>query len=128
MKIVEYLIIVSTWLFSSYTFSSSDVEFRKVSKSGNEFQVEFGVIAHLNTKKIDLENILITLGCKEIVSVSKSGSDFEVVFKTAEKPNFVKYRAVFNALGYELNPKYLNLNDTEVIKSMNKTISDLKNK
>lgn len=128
MKIVDYLIIVSTWLLSSYTFSSSDVEFRKLDKEGEHYKVEFGVVAKTNSSKSELESVLLTLDNHEVLSVNQLGSDFVIVSKIKELPDFERIRKAFNNKGFELNPTFLKFKSKELRKIVNDSVNKIKNK
>lgn len=128
MKIVDYLIIVSTWLLSSYTFSSSDVEFRKLDKEGEHYKVEFGIVAKTNSSRSELESVLLTLDNHEVLSVNQIGSDFVIVSKINDLPDFERIRKAFNAKGFELDPTFLKFKSKELRKIVNDSVSKIKNK
>lgn len=128
MKIINSLVIASVLLLSSFTILSSSADFRRVEKERKIYNVEFGIITEAGTKKVEVENVLALLDCDEIVAIENDGTDYIVEIKTKKKPIFTKYREVMNAVGFELNPRFLKFNDLDVLKSMNATIHKIKNK
>lgn len=128
MKIINSLVIASVLLLSSFTIFSSSADFRRVEKERKIYNVEFGIITEVGTKKVEVENVLALLDCDEVVAIENDGTDYIVEIKTKKKPLFTKYREVMNAGGFELNPRFLKINDLDVLKSMNATIHKIKNK
>lgn len=126
MKIVDYLIIVSSWLLSSYTFSSSDVEFKKLKQDNGVYEVEFGVVGEKQTKSLEVESILASFPYHNVQEIVKVGQDFYITLKTTETPDFRFYRSTFNAKGYEMNDRFFVFHNQELKSAVASGIIGLK--
>jgi len=126
MKIVDYLIILSTWLLSSYTFSSSDVDFKKIKEDNGVFEVQFGVVGQSYTKPVEVETILSSMPFHEVLEVTKRGHDFFINVKTTEMPDFRFYRETFNQFGFEMDVRFFEFHNDQLKQVVDKEIQKIK--
>lgn len=126
MKIVDYLIIVSSWVLSSYTFSSSDVEFKKLSQDNGVYEIEFGVVGEKQSNSLEVESILAALPYHKVKEVIKVGQDFFITIKTTETPDFRFYRSAFKSKGYEMDERFFVFHNNELKASVSSGIIALK--
>lgn len=127
MKIVDYLIILSTWLLSSYTFSYSDVNFKKLKEHNGVFEVQFGVIGLVNTKTIQMESILNSLPNVSVIEVIKRGGEFSMKIKSLKKTSFSLYRSKFRSFGFEMDCRFFTFPTKELQEQLEKNIKRIKN-
>merc|ERR1711916_155197 len=126
MKIADYLIIVSTWLLSSYTFSSSDVEFKNLKEENGKYYIQFGVVGHDAANSMEVESILLQLPHHQVTEVTKRDHDFVVRVITTEIPDFYTFRSVFQPYGYEMDNRFFKIHNDELLNEMMKKLKKLR--
>ena len=126
MKIVDYLIIVSSWVLSSYTFSSSDVEFKKLKQENGVYEIQFGIVGEKQTKSLEVESILASLPYHQTKEVVKVGQDFFITLRTTEEPDFRFYRTAFKSKGYEMDERFFVFHNEELKSAVESGIIKLK--
>lgn len=109
MKIVDYLIIVSTWLLSSYTFGPAEVEFKMQNEFNGVYTVQFGVLVDTDTKVGEVEAIMATLPYHSIQQVTKTEKGIVVKLTTTEIPDVYYYSDLIKPFGFELDVNYLDM-------------------
>lgn len=115
MKIVDYLIIVSTWLLSSFTFYSHEVEFKNIKEDQGVYYLHFGVVGTVESSKSEIESILGQLPNHEVIDVIQEGGRFKLFFNTTVLPEFATYRSVFNRYGYEMDNRYFHIHNENLL-------------
>lgn len=109
MKITDYLIIVATWLLSSFTFSSNDVEFKNIKEEQGLYFCSFGVVGHSASSSLEVESILLQLQNYTVTEVTKRDQDFLIRVTTTTEPNFHQLRKVFTPYGYEMDNRFFRI-------------------
>lgn len=115
MKIADYLIIVSTWLLSSYTFSTSDVEFKSLKEENGSYYIQFGVVGHNESSSIEVESILLQLPHHQVTSVTKRNQGYIIKVTTSQEPDFHSFRALFKPYGYEMDNRFFKIYNQELL-------------
>lgn len=114
MKIVDYLIIVSTWLLSSYTLVPADVEFKLQNELNGAYTLKFGVLVQPETKVADIEHVFSAIPNHTIKQVTKTEKGIVVQLTTTQIPDVFYYRNVVKAFGFNLDAAYLNFYSDDV--------------
>lgn len=127
MKITDYLIIVATCLLSSFTFSSSDAEFKNLKEESGIYYVQFGVVGYNESNKFEVESILLQIPNHTIVAVVKRDQDYMIRIATTDKPDFKSYRKVFSKYGYEIDNRFFKINNQELLDEMVSKLKRLRN-
>lgn len=118
MKISDYLFIVVTWFLSSYTFSSSDVEFKNLKQENGTYYIQFGVVGHNNSTALEVESILLQLPHHNIVKVVNQNESFTIRLSTTEEPDFHMFRRVFKPYGYEMDNRFFKIYNQELLEEV----------
>lgn len=114
MKIVDYLIIVSTWLLSSYTLVPADVEFRLQNELNGTYTLKFGVLVQPETKVAHIEHVFSAIPNHTIRQVTKTEKGIVVQLTTTQMPDVFYYRNIVKVFGFNLDASYLNFYSDDV--------------
>ena len=126
MKIVDYLIIVSTWLLSSYTFSFSDVNFKRIKEHKGAYQIQFGVIGSIDAQPVQMESILNSMPFVQVKEVVKRKGEFSIKIEMKKLPSFREFRSVFTKYGFEMDARFFIFPTKELQQKVEQNIHKIK--